>query len=90
MFGNVCAKLNNNFAHPNTCTHPGAKECVQSLCSAGAAKNPHALTVFKIQIEHEMSTNLVKLTFCKMTRVRRKLLSLLMLKGAECVALELR
>ena len=37
-----------------------------------------------------MSTNLVKLTFCKMTRVRRKLLSLLMLKGAECVALELR
>ena len=43
-----------------------------------------------VQREHEMSTNLVKLTFCKMTRVRRKLLSLLMLKGAECVALELR
>ena len=46
--------------------------------------------LFKTNVEHEMSANLVKLTFCKMTRVRRKLLSLLMLKGAECVALELR
>ena len=63
---------------------------VCNVCSASAAENPCTLTFFKIQIEHEMSTNLVKLTFCKMTRVRRKLLSLLMLKGAECVALELR
>ena len=57
----------------------------------GAATFRQKLTVSQQRcVEHEMSTNLFKLTFCKMTRVRRKLLSLLMLKGAECVALELR